>query len=134
MTNYELAHLGRDAEAVVRDTSRIRAQLRQHEASEDVIFTIGPMRVLARLEAVAQLQGRQGPSDRKGDFDPSRSLSRGPAANVARGAVAGGLGYNSEVTTHALEMHIYRLRQTVEMDAAAPEILITESRGYKLVP
>jgi DNA-binding response OmpR family regulator len=43
-------------------------------------------------------------------------------------------GYNSSVTTHTLETHIYRLRQKVEKDAASPSILITESGGYKLVP
>ena len=43
-------------------------------------------------------------------------------------------GYNSNVTTHTLETHIYRLRQKVEPDPSQARLLVTESGGYKLVP
>ena len=72
--------------------ARIRAQLRQHEASEDAVFNIGPYTFRPSSKLLAQSQGQQGAPDRKGDRDPALSLSRRAAAGVARDAAAGGLG------------------------------------------
>ena len=65
--------------------ARIRAQLRQHEASEDAVFAIGPYTFRPSSKLLIN-QGQQGPADRKGNRDPALSLPRRAEAGVARDA------------------------------------------------
>jgi DNA-binding response OmpR family regulator len=114
--------------------ARIRAQLRQYEASEDAIFTIGPY---AFRPSSKLLLNPQGTKVRLTERETSvlRYLYRAGERPVSRETLLQEFwGYNSGVTTHTLETHIYRLRQKIEKDAAAPVIRVTEAGGYKLVP
>ena len=72
--------------------ARIRAQLRQHEASEDAVFTIGPYTFRPSSKLLIESKGDQDPADRKGNRDPALSLSRRSEAGVARDSAAGGVG------------------------------------------
>ena len=114
--------------------ARIRAQLRQHEASEDAVFTIGPYSFQPSSKL---LMGGKGNKVRLTEKETAilRFLYRAGQRSISREVLLQEVwGYNSGVTTHTLETHIYRLRQKIEKDAAMPEILVTEAGGYKLVP
>ena len=41
-------------------------------------------------------------------------------------------GYNSEVMTHTLETHIYRLRKKINLNCISKTLLVSESGGYRL--
>jgi DNA-binding response OmpR family regulator len=114
--------------------ARIRAQLRQHEASEDAVFTIGPFTFRPSSKLLLNTKGNKVRLTEK-ETAILRFLYRAGQKPVSRETLLQEVwGYNSGVTTHTLETHIYRLRQKVERDATTPTILVTETGGYKLVP
>ena len=114
--------------------ARIRAQLRQHEASEDAVFTIGPFTFRPSSKLLLNAKGNKVRLTEK-ETAILRFLYRAGQKPVSRETLLQEVwGYNSDVTTHTLETHIYRLRQKVERDATTPTILVTETGGYKLVP
>jgi DNA-binding response OmpR family regulator len=114
--------------------ARIRAQLRQHEASEDAVFAIGPYTFRPSSKLLINPAGNKIRLTEK-ETAILRYLYRAGQKPVARDVLLQEVwGYNSGVTTHTLETHIYRLRQKVEKDAANPAILVTDAGGYKLVP
>lgn len=41
--------------------------------------------------------------------------------------------YSSDVTTHTLETHIYRLRQKLEVDPSIPRLIISQGGGFSIL-
>src|SRR5712692_6777694 len=116
--------------------ARMRAQLRQHEQSEDAVFTIGPytFRPSAKL---LLLDGATRKKVRLTEKETSilKYLYRAGDRIVGRDALLNEVwGYNAGVTTHTLETHVYRLRQRMERGPGGAEILGAEPGGYRLVP
>jgi len=114
--------------------ARIRAQLRQHEQSEDAVFTIGPYSFRPSAKILVDDGGAKVRLTEK-ETSILKYLYRTGEKVVTRDVLLHEVwGYNAGVTTHTLETHIYRLRQKIERDPSNAELLVTEGGGYKLVP
>ena len=114
--------------------ARIRAQLRQHEQSEDAVFPLGPYTFKPASKVLLTGDNRKIRLTEK-EASILKYLYRAGELAVGREVLLHEVwGYNAGVTTHTLETHIYRLRQKIERDPSNAEILVTEAGGYKLVP
>ncbi len=113
--------------------ARIRAQLRQYEAGEDSEFKVGPYLFRPTSKNLVNAKGVKLRLTEK-EAAILRFLHRADQQPVARETLLKHVwGYNSNVTTHTLETHIYRLRQKIEDNPADAQLLVTEAGGYRLV-
>src|SRR6201997_126465 len=102
-----------------------------HGTDSDTILAIGPYTFRPSSKLLLNPKGSKVRLTEK-ETSILRYLYRAGQRAVSRETLLQEVwGYNSGVTTHTLETHIYRLRQKIEKDAANPEILVTEAGGYK---
>lgn len=114
--------------------ARIRAHLRSFEQSEDAVFQIGPYTFRPSAKTLETADEKKIRLTEK-ETSILKYLYRAGERVVGRDILLHEVwGYNSGVTTHTLETHIYRLRQKIEPDPANVSLLVTETGGYKLVP
>ena len=91
--------------------ARIRAQLRQHEQSEEAIFQLGPYTFKPSAKLLITEDDKKIRLTEK-ETNILKFLYRAAAGVVPRDTLLHEVwGYNAGVTTHTLETHIYRLRQ-----------------------
>ena len=113
--------------------ARLRAQLRQHEQSEDAIFNLGPYTFKPAAKMLLTEDEKKIRLTEK-ETNILKFLYRASDGVVPRDTLLHEVwGYNAGVTTHTLETHIYRLRQKIEPDPSNARLLVTESGGYRLV-
>src|SRR3712207_4709903 len=113
--------------------ARVRAQLRVFDNSEDAVFTVGPY--VFRPAAKLLLEPARNRKIRLTDKESNilKFLYRAAGRPVPRQVLLNEVwGYNSAVTTHTLETHIYRLRQKIEPDPSRTRLLLTVAGGYGL--
>jgi DNA-binding response OmpR family regulator len=115
--------------------ARLRAQLRQHEQSEDAVFTIGPYTFQPSGKILLDEATEKKVRLTEKETSILKFLYRSGEKVVDRDTLLDEVwGYNAGVTTHTLETHVYRLRQKIERDPSSAEILVTEPGGYRLIP
>ncbi|GGA95644.1 response regulator transcription factor [Allosediminivita pacifica] len=113
--------------------ARIRAQLRQHEQSEDAVFTVGPYSFKPAMKMLVTDDDKKIRLTEK-ETNILKFLYRATEGVVPRETLLHEVwGYNAGATTHTLETHIYRLRQKIEPDPSNARLLVTESGGYRLM-
>jgi DNA-binding response OmpR family regulator len=114
--------------------ARMRAHLRSHEQSEDAVFSIGPYTFRPSVKLLVDANEKKIRLTEK-ETAILKFLYRAGGKTMPRDVLLAEVwGYNSGVTTHTLETHIYRLRRKIEKNPPDAQILVTESGGYKLVP
>src|SRR5690625_1067660 len=115
--------------------ARLRAQLRQYEHSEDAILSIGPFTFKPADKLLLHQQAGRKIRLTEKESQILRYLYRAGEKAVSRETLLGEVwGYNSAVTTHTLETHVYRLRQKIEENPSDAKLLLTEGGGYRLAP
>jgi len=115
--------------------ARIRAQFRQHERSEDAVFALGPYSFRPSGKMLVDPDGGQKIRLTEKETAILKYLLRSGGAVIGRDELLNEVwGYNSGVTTHTLETHVYRLRQKIEDDPSHARLLVTEPGGYRLQP
>ncbi len=113
--------------------ARIRAQLRQYEASADAEFRVGAYTFRPTSKNLVDAKGAKLRLTEK-EAAILRFLHRADQQPVSREELLKQVwGYNANVTTHTLETHIYRLRQKIEDNPADARLLVTEAGGYRLI-
>ena len=114
--------------------ARLRAHLRQHEQSDDAVFTIGPYQFRPSAKVLIAGDSRKIRLTEK-ETAILKYLYRAGNQMITRETLLNEVwGYNSAVTTHTLETHVYRLRQKIETDPSNADILVTVTGGYQLCP
>ena len=115
--------------------ARLRAHIRQHERSDDAVFTIGPYTFQPSNKLLVNDTDEKKVRLTDKETAILKYLYRAGDKVVSRDVLLDEVwGYNASVTTHTLETHVYRLRQKIEADPSSAKILVTEPGGYRLVP
>ena len=112
---------------------RVRHNLRTTENTEDTVYSFGPYQLDSNAQLLIGLAEEKKIRLTEKETSILKYLARHANSHVARKDLLNEIWeYSSEITTHTLETHIYKLRQKLESDPSNAKILVTEPGGYRL--
>ena len=112
---------------------RVRLNLRTTENTEDTVYRFGPYQLDSNAQLLIGLAEEKNIRLTEKETSILKYLARHANSHVARKDLLNEIWeYSSEITTHTLETHIYKLRQKLESDPSNAKILVTEPGGYRL--
>jgi DNA-binding response OmpR family regulator len=115
--------------------ARLHTQFRLFDNSMDAVFTIGAYTFRPSAKLLANPREKKRIRLTNKEVELLKFLRQTSNRIVSRQTLLDEVwGYNTGVTTHTLETHIYRLRQKIEPDPTACRLLITMPGGYQLNP
>jgi len=113
--------------------ARVRAQLREYTRSDHAVFAVGPYNFRPSAKLLTADAGKKKVRLTDKETALLKCLLRSVGQVASREHLLEEIwGRNAGVTAHALQAHIYRLRQKIESDPYRAELLITEPEGYRL--
>ena len=113
--------------------ARLRAQIREHETSEDAVLTIGPYHFRPGARTLHEPAGNEHIRLTQKEVNILKCLYRAAGQPVSRQVLLKEVwSYSAGARTHTVETHIYRLRRKIEPDPTHPTVIINEGGGYCL--
>jgi DNA-binding response OmpR family regulator len=113
--------------------ARLRAQIRAHANSANVVLAIGPYR-FHPAGRVLQDSHRGTIRLTQKETEVLKYLYRAGGRPVARQTLLREVwGYKHGADSYTVESHIYRLRRKIEADPTRPRFLLNEDGGYALI-
>tara|TARA_Y100001960_G_scaffold114730_1_gene122830 strand:+ start:337 stop:1017 length:681 start_codon:yes stop_codon:yes gene_type:complete len=114
--------------------ARIRFQLTKSDQTEISDYRLGSYKFDPNAQLLSDLSEDKSIRLTEKETSILKFLIYHANSFVARGDLLDEVWeYNSGITTHTLETHIYKLRKKLEIDPSQAKILVTEPGGYRLI-
>jgi DNA-binding response OmpR family regulator len=114
--------------------ARLRAQIRAHANSADIVIRIGSYRFAPATRMIENTETGETIRLTQKEAEVLKFLHRADGQPVARQTLLRDVwGYRDGADSYTVESHVYRLRRKIEANPSRPRYLVNDAGGYLLV-